>query len=518
MALADFEGNISKLARKQALDERRAVRQFEQQGGTYLDDIARQINDSRARRLAAREAVRGLRPSAAPPAQGVLGAGGGQGAGMAVRGGVGVAPTGQPVAQGVAGNLPTRALPGMPQQLALPAAGQTTVGQGAGMGLTPGNPMVQNAGQISHSPIGQSVGQVANVTDDAASIAGRTIGGTGRALGTTAASPVDDIISSVAGGAAGGAGGAVPPTIGGAGAAGAGAAGDAAGMGASAAGRAGMLANVTRASLMKGAGVAGAGYMASGVIDSMNLGGENSAWDRGGTGAVLGAGLGAGGAIALGLGTGPVGWAALGGAALFAGGKLLFGDKETTPEKMRGAVDETRDSIRSIAGMYGLSEDAVNDIMIQFDTSAALYLDNEDREGLKAYLTGLTQTLPAQMYQSRMMDNENQRRDNQYERMIQIQADFAPIFEDQLTRASQASETAMTMSNQSADALASTNPNLAALIRQGGAQGNESSQRLYAAYAQQMAMGPQQAANAEELNYMMQAQDALLQQMTSPIG
>lgn len=497
----DFEGNLNKLDRR-ARQERKIVNDFLRsgknvpQGGTFLDDIAAQVASGREARAQQRLINRTI---GAGPWQGRSTFTGAFDPSM-------VNPTGQTPA-GAVGRSP----------LALgPGSGGGTVATTGQRALAPINQPASVASGQPALPAGpqQPIQATYAAADDIGagvrsgtnSISGR-IGAAGRssaqAAGQAAASPVDDIAMSVAGGAGGSGGGSGI-------AAAAGAGGNAA--------RTSMLANVTKASLMRGAGVAGAGYLASGIIDSMNVGGENSDFDRILSGASLGAGLGAGGAIALGLGTGPVGWAALGGAAIFGGAKYLFGDDKTSMEKMTQSITETRENIESIAMQYGLSPDAIGDVMMQYDMSTQLYADNEDKDGLKAYLTGLSQTLPAMMLQQKQIADQEQMQQDRYQQMINVQANFAPIFESQLTRASQASERAMATADQTAGYLEQNNPNLSALIRQSAAQSNESAQRLYSAYAQQMAMAPGQAADAYDLQNRMAQQEALLAQMASPVG
>jgi hypothetical protein len=349
------------------------------------------------------------------------------------------------------------------------------------------------------------------VADDALGAIGRgaptvaddVLGGAARVGGTAAkvaATPADEIAASVLGS------GATAATVG----------AEAAGM--TGAARAGLFANVTKASLLKGAGVAGTGYMVSGMFDNMNIGGENSTVDRAGSGAILGAGLAGGGAIAMGLGTGPAGWAALGGAALYGGYKALWGDKTTTPEKMQTTIDDTRETILQVGQMYGLDATALDDVLLQYETSTGLYMNNGDKEGLKAYMAGLGATLPAMMLQEKEQAKMEKQEEDRYNRMIQTQASFAPIFESQITRASQASETAMQAADQTAGYLQQSNPNLASLVRQSAAQSNESANRLYAAYAQQMALAPQQAANTYDLQNQLAQQELLSAQYGSPVA
>lgn len=474
----DFEDALARQGRRERLPK--ATRQLMDQvtqGGNFVDDIAAQIAAGRSDRAMQRQVNR------------AIGTGPWQGrTPFATRFDPSlVNPTGA-TPQSIVSQAPPLALgPGQAGGALQTAGGRIPTvpmqpGIGAGQPAI-GPATVQNVGNIGYESgaAQRAASGGAGLADDALAIS--------RGAGQAASSPIDDIVASAAG-ATGGSGGGVA-------AAGAG--------GASAAQRASMLANITKGSLIRGAGVAGAGYMASGILDSMDIGGENSAWDRAGSGAVLGAGLGMGGAIALGLGTGPVGWAALGGAALFGGAKYLWGDSETSVEKMQTTIDDTRENILQIGGMYGLDQNALNDILMQYDMSASLYLENEDKEGMKAWMAGLTQTLPAMMLQQK-------EEADRYGKMIALQGQFAPMFEAQMSRAAQASEVAMQSADQVAGYFEQDHPNLAALTRQVAAQSNESSQRLMAAYAQQIALSP-------AMNEQQYQQQMALQQATAyPVG
>lgn len=282
-----------------------------------------------------------------------------------------------------------------------------------------------------------------------------------------------------------------------------------------------MFANVTKGTLMRGAGVAGVGYALSGMLDGMNVGGENSNVDQGISGGVLGASIGAGGAIALGLGTGPVGWAALGGAALFAGGKMLFGDNRTSAQQMTEATDKTRSTIQELGSLYGLPADAVSELMMQYDVTTRLYQDNKDKDGLKAYLTGLSSTLPALMLQQKEQADMEAKDQQRYENMLATQAQFAPIFDQALGQAQQASAGAMANANEVSQRIAVSAPNLSNLVRSNAATSNANANRLYAGYAAQMAMGPQanyQANELADLQMQVEQQQLLGQYMQSAGG
>ena len=271
--------------------------------------------------------------------------------------------------------------------------------------------------------------------------------------------------------------------------------------------------NVTKGGLMRGAGAAGAGYMVSQFFDGLNIGGEQSILDKGGSGALLGAGLGGGAAIALGLGAGPAGWAALGGAALIGGARALWGGDDTKLETQEKAVSETRETINELAGMYGLEGDAVDDIMMQFDASTRLYIQNKDAQGLKDFMGGITTNLPALMLQAKEEQKAAGADQQRYEAMMQTQAQFAPIFEQAMNRASQSNLRATAQSNNAANYLDQRQPQLAALYRTTAAQSEAAAANLQAAYAKQMATAPVTTGTSDELQRVLAQEELMNQQI-----
>lgn len=271
--------------------------------------------------------------------------------------------------------------------------------------------------------------------------------------------------------------------------------------------------NVTKQGLMKGAGVAGAGYMVSQFFDGLNVGGEQSFLDKGGSGALLGAGLGGGAALALGLGTGPAGWAALGGAAIIGGARALWGGDDTKLETQQKAVDGTRETIQELAGMYGLEGEAVDDIMMQFDASTQLYIQQKDVDGLKNFMGGITANLPALMLQAKEEQKTGQQEQQRYESMMQTQAQFAPIFEQSLERAAQANQQAYAQANNASTYLDQRQPQLAELYRSTAAQSQAAAANLQAAYARQMAQSPVTTGTSDELQRQLAQEELMAQQL-----
>lgn len=271
--------------------------------------------------------------------------------------------------------------------------------------------------------------------------------------------------------------------------------------------------NVTKTSLMRGAGVAGTGYMVSQFIDGLNIGGEQSILDKGGSSAIMGAGLGGGAALALGLGTGPAGWAALGGAALFGVSRALWGGDDTKLETATKAVGETRDTILELAGMYGIEGSALDDIMLQYEASTSLLIDQKDTAGLKNFMAGISTSLPALMLQAREQQKAQDQEQKRYESMMQAQAQFAPIFEQALNRASQSNLRSTAQANNTASYLDQNQPQLAALYRTTAAQSEAAAANLQAAYARQMAAAPITTGTTDQLQRQLAQEELMNQQI-----
>ena len=488
--------------------DRKLVNQFLRDGAPasagYLDELDSRIATNRSQRRAAQQANRaigagafeGKSPFRNSPMVGPSGAGGRQ----IMQQGMGPV---RPVGGGPAALPPaSRGLPAVIN----PSAGGSPVPTGnlpATTGNVPAN--IPQSPTVNAGNVGQA--RTAAQTTPALGRGAPAINATSRVAGTGARAAA---ASQTAANAAGAAAASGADDV-------AAAASRQAGTAAAQAGPAGVRAaasnmgvNITKAGLLRGAGVAGAGLMASQFIDGMNLGGEQSILDKGASGALLGAGLGGGAAIALGLGTGPVGWAALGGAALFAGGRALFGGDDTKLETATKSVNETRETITELAGMYGIEGDALDDIMMPYDTSTQMLIDQGDTGGLKNFMAGISTQLPALMLQAREQQKAGDAEAQRYEQMMQAQAQFAPIFERSLDRANQASQTAYQTANQTATYLDQRQPQLAA-------QSQASAANLQAAYARQMAQAPQMTGQLDEIERQV-AQQELMNQQLAGVG
>lgn len=241
-----------------------------------------------------------------------------------------------------------------------------------------------------------------------------------------------------------------------------------------------MAVNISMGSLAAGASVAMAGLAASGWVDSKDIAGQNSAWDRGISGGIEGAGLGAAAAIGLGLASGPVGWAALGGAALFSVSSLLWGEDKSDKEQMQSALDHTNHTIENLltSPQFGVDAETARMIRLQVAAATSFYMDNNDKAGLDQYLKGLSSTVPSFLMQAAQNNAATK------QQMAQ-QAVYGPVFSAMLDRSTKAND----VSYQSKLAAFNnvTDPVLrATLIANAGTEYSANAD-LHTAYAQQIA-------------------------------
>lgn len=249
--------------------------------------------------------------------------------------------------------------------------------------------------------------------------------------------------------------------------------------------------NMTGASLMKGFGVATAGLVASGWVDSMNLGGENSNWDRGLSGAVEGLGIGAGGALALGIAGGPVGWAALVGAGLFGLGEaFVWGDDDSHEDKVNKLAIKTTDTINGVIGSTsGIDANVANQIRTQVSATTAIYKATGDLEGMQAYLGSLAQTVPSFLM-------EAQSRQEATNQKLRLQAAYGPVYAATMERASAGTKQAYDVQMKAAQAV--NDPQLSATLSAQASTMMQTQLDTQAAYAQQVAGASTKLTPAEQ--------------------
>lgn len=262
-------------------------------------------------------------------------------------------------------------------------------------------------------------------------------------------------------------------------------------------------ANVSKGSLLKGGAAAVAGMMASGWIDARNFGGENSELDQALTGGLLGGGLAGGAAMALGLGAGPVGWAVLGGAALFAAGNMVFGDNDSTQEKMEKAIATANGTIDDLIAnpIFGIDPDTASQIKLQVAATTEFYKNSGDVAGLNAYLAGLSQTVPSFLMEATARNSAQQQK-------MQLQAAYGPVYSRMVDRSSNAAKQAFEIQMQAAGAV--SDPTIQAAMKSQAAQQYSAQMDTMTAYAQQIAAAPQASTPAAQ--GVLDQTQALMQQ------
>lgn len=238
------------------------------------------------------------------------------------------------------------------------------------------------------------------------------------------------------------------------------------------------------------------GYLGGQFLGGQDIGGEGSMADRILPGAATGAGIGAsvgmlGGPFA-GLSV-PVG-AAIGGAAGGIWGALT-GDSSNKEQRMDKAYTGLTTTIQQLGTTYGLSEANMQNVMLEFDAAAQIMLQQGDEDGFKALVDQMEVALPQAMLSYRM-EQEQERKQN--ERMMGIQAQFAPMLNSIVDRSAINSGVAYSQALKAADTLKQSDPGLAALISSNAASSRSNQDALMAAYVQQMAIVPTEQTFAEQ--------------------
>lgn len=252
-----------------------------------------------------------------------------------------------------------------------------------------------------------------------------------------------------------------------------------------------------KAGALRAAGLAGAGLMAGGFADNLNIGGENSNWDRGISGAVRGAGIGAGvGSIVPVIGTG-VG-AAIGGAA---GAAInIFGPKQNKTKEFVSEAAKQQSALSAIADAHGLDAATKQQLLDAYNadvqTLGILGGKSPDKKAIAGLVSQYVGQIPAVAQQRQTM---NQAALGALAMQSQI-GDYMKPYIDNATAASNANASyynslaAKYASNPMADyykAMASNENSFAAKNAQAWASSTQLLPTVQAlAQAQQMAQNP----------------------------
>lgn len=284
------------------------------------------------------------------------------------------------------------------------------------------------------------------------------------------------------GGLAGGAGAAASAA--GAGAGGAGAAAAAGGAEAAASGGLAALLKskltpvVTRGSLMRAAGYAGAGYYGGQLTDKLIGEHSGSSLDEAATGAVTGAGIGAAaGSIVPGIGTG-VGALVGGGIGGLIG---AFGPKTgygVTPANAELA--KQMDALNKLAGQAGLDQDSRSLLAAQLQGLGAQIGDKTSTKQIReaaGQIIGQVPLMAAEAAQQRKRQSQ----------ALAMQAVMAPILQRYLDRVASSSRESQVVMNDAASRLPA---DLADIYRARGAQYVSDADAMNAALAAQVVNQP----------------------------
>jgi hypothetical protein len=243
-------------------------------------------------------------------------------------------------------------------------------------------------------------------------------------------------------------------------------------------GEAGLTVDMTAGSLMAGAGVAYAGLALGGFVDNLNIGGQDSNWDKGISGGVKGAGLGLGGAIALGLTGGPLGLALAAGAGLFMAGGIISNMSNT--RNVNNEVDRAHGFIKSILdnNTFGVDDYTKQQVNMMVETNISALKSTHDWAGLGAYVKSLASTVPSYLMQA-------SERQKVLKTKMQLQAAYGGVYSHMLDQASAANQMAYGVQQNAANTV--TDPSLRAGLQSAAAGTYAANQNLQAAYAQQVA-------------------------------
>lgn len=243
-------------------------------------------------------------------------------------------------------------------------------------------------------------------------------------------------------------------------------------------------AAITGGTLMSGAMIATTGLMAAGMLDSMNIGGENSFVDHALTGAVEGGTLAYAAMTTLGLaGSGPVGWVVGAGIGLGALANWAFSDKDSRDDKIRKTYDGTNTVINDILNnaTYNVDPDTASAIRQSVMSSMDILKSQKNLEGMQQYTSNLAATIPAEMLRGRerAMTAANSR---------YMQQAFGPVLADSMQRSNQVADQSYMFGMQAAQKIGDPVQRYEAVARVN--QSRTASTNLVAAYAAQIS-GPQ---------------------------
>lgn len=244
-------------------------------------------------------------------------------------------------------------------------------------------------------------------------------------------------------------------------------------------------ASISGASLLSGAGIAMTGLMASGMVDKMDIGGQNSFIDHMLTGGIQGGSLAYAGMAALSMAGAPVAIAVGIGVGLGAVANWAFGDHDSNDDKLRKTYDGTNKLIDDMLAnsTYNVDPDTASLIRQQVLSTMDILKQQKNLEGMKQYTSNLAATIPAEMLKGH--ERATTAANGRY-----MQQMFGPVLADSMQRSNQVADQSYMFGMQAAQKIANPAQRYEAVARLN--QSRTASTNLVAAYAAQIA-GPQAA-------------------------
>jgi hypothetical protein len=244
-------------------------------------------------------------------------------------------------------------------------------------------------------------------------------------------------------------------------------------------------ASISGASLLSGAGIAMTGLMASGMVDNMDIGGQNSFIDHMLTGGIQGGSLAYAGMAALSMAGAPVAIAVGIGVGLGAIANWAFGDHDSDDDKLRKTYDGTNKLINDMLAnsTYNVDPDTASLIRQQVLSTMDILKQQKNLEGMKQYTSNLAATIPAEMLKGH--ERATTAANSRY-----MQQAFGPVLADSMQRSNQVADQSYMFGMQAAQKIANPAQRYEAVARLN--QSRTASTNLVAAYAAQIA-GPQAA-------------------------
>jgi hypothetical protein len=177
--------------------------------------------------------------------------------------------------------------------------------------------------------------------------------------------------------------------------------------------------------------------------------------------------------------------------------RKLNQDSKPIDEKIYEAGTTGANMLNEMGKMYGLeSSDLFIDLVRQYDATSRMYgaLGKDGREPMEQYVQQFTAQLPGLLTQIKTEQEQQdllvRQQQDRNTRVMQLQSQFAPIFNSIAQGTLANNDLVYDRALQSADVIKESDPQLAALIVANAGAASQSGDALLAAYANQIAMTP----------------------------